>query len=82
MGDNGYVMEQNEALLDLILNENPIGAAGTTGEGRVGEWRTKAKEGRGKGEGKDGKQENETEMVSQRCQERPRVDLICVCVES
>ena len=53
-------MGQNEALLDLILNENPIGAAGTTGEGRAGE-------GRRKGEGKDGKQENETEMVSQRC---------------
>jgi hypothetical protein len=31
------VMEQNEALLDLILNENPIGAAGTTGEGKARE---------------------------------------------
>ena len=33
MGVMGPLMGQNEELLDLILNENPIGAAGTTGEG-------------------------------------------------
>ena len=36
MGVMGPLMGQNEELLDLILNENPIGAAGTTGEGGKG----------------------------------------------
>ena len=51
------VMEQNEALLDLILNENPIGAAGTTGEGKARE-ETEIKK-------KKRQQKNETEMVTE-----------------
>ena len=67
------VMEQNEALLDLILNENPIGAAGTSGEGKARE-ETEIKK-------KKRQQKNETEMVTeivpQRCKQRGLVnDLI------